>query len=132
MDRRFRHTRKAHRRTLYFFQRMLRRPVRGPRYARPRLTDEQRANERNAIIRFVGSCSPNPTVARYYQEQCRRAQIAHPASSEAYRQKMRDEGPGCTALEEAEALASMGEEGLARHLPPPELAEHGFAAPQGA
>ena len=44
-----------------------------PKYERSRLTPEQKAAEYEACRTFLGSRSPNPEVARRYQERARQS-----------------------------------------------------------
>ena len=132
MDRRYRHIRRTHRAILHTFQFIFRRPTTGPRYARPKLTAEQSRHQRDAPAEYLGSMSPNPVLAHYYQEQARRGLLAEPNINEGYKQRLRYTGSRCTPEEEAEALAMIGDNDLRSRQwpPPPELEAAGFEAAQ--
>ena len=73
MHQRLVHVRKFDRTVRFWFCVFTRLEYRLPKYERSRLTPEQKAAEYEACRTFLGSRSPNPEVARRYQERARQS-----------------------------------------------------------
>ena len=73
MHPRLAHVRKFDRAVRFWFCVFTRLEYRLPRYERSRKTPEQLAARREACRAFLGSRSPNPEVARRYQERARQS-----------------------------------------------------------
>ena len=86
----------------------------GPRYMRPLMSAEERAQQREAVRCLIGGRSPNPVVARYYRERSRLALLASDNVSESRKQEMRAAGPLCSPEDEAEVLANRAKKARAQ------------------
>ena len=84
--------------------------VRRPRYMTPRRTPEQQARTYLAIESYVGMRSPDPRVARYFNERRRWIQLTKPGTSEDDKRVLVAEGPRCAPEDEAHVLSIMDPE----------------------
>ena len=95
-DPRWRHLRRAWVWLAYLAPWMRRDGLFGPSCERPLQTSEERADLLEACRDFIGSRSPNPTLAAFYSERARRGLLADQSVSESYKQLLREEGPRCS------------------------------------
>ena len=73
MHPRLRRVRAFDRAVRHRFHRIIGTDYRSPRYERSRLTPEQDADLTEACRNFLGSRSPNPQVAAFYEKRARQA-----------------------------------------------------------
>ena len=69
-------------------------------------TPEQEARTLLAIEAFVGMRSPEPRVARYFNERRRLTQITNPITSDEVKRFLVAEGPRCAPEDEAYVLGT--------------------------
>ena len=99
--------------------RALRIRFRRPRYMLSRGSPEQDARTLSAIEAFVGMRSPDPRVARYFNERRRLIQITNPTNSDEIKRTLVAEGPRCAPEDEAHVVSTM------------DPAHHYMAKPEG-
>ena len=94
----------------FLVYRMLGMRVRRPRYMTPRRTPEQQARTFLAIESYVGMRSPDPRVARYFDERRRWIQMTEPGASDEVKRILVAEGPRCAPEDEEHVLSIMDPE----------------------
>lgn len=78
-----------------------------PRYRAPSRTPEQEARTLLAIEAYVGMRSPDPRVARYFNERRRWLQITRTSTTDETKRVLVAEGPRCEPEDEEHVLSMM-------------------------